>query len=489
MRMVFRVDASPVIGIGHVMRCLALAQEAKCSGYSALFIGRIASALVQHLEDEGMEVRAWNEDITFNEDLVCLLEAASGSKAVIIDHYGLGPDYQQAVRSAGHKLLVIDDFNHQPAYEADILLNQNITANRYRYRTNSSAKFLLGPQFALLRQEFLKFPRPEAASRERIVNLLITMGGSDPKNYTRRVLEVMEQLNFVDLRIKVICGPAFQWRKSLESYLKTSCMSVELLDPVRDMPPVYEWADAVIAAAGSTIYELAYFRLPSVCCNIAENQRDINHLIQKRKIAVSIDEAMNLETMKKSLIVFFGEKYFLSNYSENIGNLVDGFGTKRAIRFLFGSFFFRPVQVDDVNILFSWRNEPSVRSASFQTVPISFEEHMVWFSDRLIDPNCRFYIAEDSIGIVGQTRFMKTSQGDAIISVCLDSRRRGCGMGAKLISEALCQYHTDDGIRPVRAYVRHDNPVSLNAFLRARFIVSGKDVRNGFPCLILDYPI
>ena len=61
------------------------------------------------------------------------------------------------------KLLVIDDYNHLPEYECDMLLNQNFGAEKYTYNINSEAKLLLGPKYVLLRREF----RDAAKKREK----------------------------------------------------------------------------------------------------------------------------------------------------------------------------------------------------------------------------------------------------------------------------------------------------------------------------------
>src|SRR5437667_346563 len=115
MQVIFRVDASPVIGTGHVMRCLALAQACRRSGGSAIFgSAEITPALDTRLTGEGFQsVRLSTapgsvEDAT-NTVAVALEHNASW---VVADSYNFGTDYQHAIKAAGLRLLLLDDYGH-----------------------------------------------------------------------------------------------------------------------------------------------------------------------------------------------------------------------------------------------------------------------------------------------------------------------------------------------------------------------------------------
>lgn len=50
----------------------------------------------------------------------------------------------------------------------------------------------------------------------------------------------------------------------------------------------------------------------------------------------------------------------------------------------------------DINLLFEWTNDPSVRQNSFNSAPIPFEDHQRWFHRVLNDPNTFLYILYDA---------------------------------------------------------------------------------------------
>ena len=158
--LLIRADAAPAMGTGHVMRCLALAQAAKVRGIPVRLVGRVNVRWVrERLRTEGVAFTALEGEVPEKEAPEDLFGQPSDNFSnevegvtpwVVLDGYHFGLDCQKAVRAAGYKLLVIDDYCHLPEYSCDILLNQNIGAEKFAYTGDIGAK-LLGPEFALLR--------------------------------------------------------------------------------------------------------------------------------------------------------------------------------------------------------------------------------------------------------------------------------------------------------------------------------------------------
>src|SRR6185436_562106 len=122
---VFRADAGPVIGSGHLTRCLALAVELKSRGWDCrLAVNAGAGDQALRLGDEAIDIIEVTAEFGNSvEALRNSLERACD--LMVADHYGLGADYETAARSWARALLVIDDLPTRP-HDCDMLLDQNV---------------------------------------------------------------------------------------------------------------------------------------------------------------------------------------------------------------------------------------------------------------------------------------------------------------------------------------------------------------------------
>src|SRR5438034_4511602 len=132
----FRVDAGPTIGIGHLRRCLTLAAALREQGYNVCFVCRerlgqelavLAAPYTTHWLEEvhgGVDQRSavdeelWDADAT----LSVLGNRRVATSWVVLDSYRLGCCWERTVRSAGHRILVIDDYRDRQ-HHADVLVS------------------------------------------------------------------------------------------------------------------------------------------------------------------------------------------------------------------------------------------------------------------------------------------------------------------------------------------------------------------------------
>ena len=267
--LVIRADASPSLGGGHVMRCLALAE--RWTHGTVHFVGCYADpTLAERLASSG-SVHLLHHVHPDPRDLAALqvILAQRPDACVALDGYHFTLDYHRAVRRLGRKLLVIDDTAHLPAYDADVILNPNPAASPAQYRAQGQTTFLLGPEFALLRREFTDSvlePRPILRQAER---LLLTFGAADPAGLTESVLAAWNDQARIWTDVRVVVGPLNARGDSIRRLLPRRARVVET---TADLPALMRWADVAISAAGGTCWELAICGLPSVLVAGAANQ-------------------------------------------------------------------------------------------------------------------------------------------------------------------------------------------------------------------------
>jgi len=331
-----RADANPAMGSGHVMRCLALAQAWGGRGGPVWFLSRCNNAtLRQQIQAVGAKFLSLSPDASALLDMQSTLTLLAELKAayVVLDGYNFDSDYQRAVRAGGCRLLVIDDTVRLTHYNADILLNQNLGAAQLKYDCNSDAVVLLGPEYALLRREFIYWRSRLHTVPETARKVLVTLGGSDPTNATLNVIQALRRLESSRLYIRVVAGPANPHIEELRDAAAAFPGTLELLSAVSDMAALMAWADLAISAAGSTCWELACMGLPAVSLVIAENQRGIAEELGAAGVVFNLGwhAEVSAERLANAVEGLLFSSFRRLRMSQKGRALVDGKGAERVV--------------------------------------------------------------------------------------------------------------------------------------------------------------
>jgi UDP-2,4-diacetamido-2,4,6-trideoxy-beta-L-altropyranose hydrolase len=330
--LVLRADAGVEIGIGHVVRCLALAQAWRDRGRKAAFVfGDVAPELARRVSSEGVAIHVMDAPSGSEEDAreTARIAARGGAWWVLIDGYGFGARYQEIVRAAQLRVARIVDHEPSPG-PSDAVLNQNAHADASA-SGGSSPLALMGTRYALLRREF----RPWRSWRRSIAaegrRILVTMGGSDPDNATLEVLRCLRTLERTDLQVRVLAGPSNPHGDSLVRELPVHGGRVELCDAGTDVPELMAWADLAISGAGSTCWELAFMGVPIVAVILAENQRRIAESLVEAGAAVAAGWHRDLEAtgLAQTVSRLISEARERASMSRCGRTLVDGLGADR----------------------------------------------------------------------------------------------------------------------------------------------------------------
>ncbi|MBE2267254.1 MAG: UDP-2,4-diacetamido-2,4,6-trideoxy-beta-L-altropyranose hydrolase [Anaerolinea sp.] len=468
MNLIIRADASQQIGYGHVMRCLALAQAWQDRGGEVLFLAHeLPPALRQRLTTEKMSYLVGGNQPGDEEDAAFVIEQTRAQSAiVVVDGYPFGADYQQRIKAAGLPLLVLDDYAHADFYAADWVLNQNSGAEEWLYpRYAESTRFLLGTRYALIRREFWRGRRDQPAPVGR--KILVTLGGTDPQNITRIVIDKLEQIDAPDLDVVIVVSAANPQIGDLQAAVSRSRHAMRLETNVSDMTPLMAWADLALSAAGGTLWELALLGVPTCALITAENQRGGAEAFAASGALRLLDIDFDPDVIGRLLT----DEDTRTRLAARAQAAVDGYGVERVIMRVRGEkLWLRPAQADDARLIWEWANEPVVRAASFNSAPIPWEDHVRWFTGKLSDPHALILIGMDADDLpIGQVRF-DVEGAEAIISVMVTTARAGKGFGADLIERGVQRVLREHpSVERVLAYIKTENSASIRAFEKAGF--------------------
>jgi len=477
--LIIRADAGGLLGTGHVMRMLALAQAYKRRGGDVV----VASAQcpediverVQELEVKHVFIPA--EDLGGSGDVKSTIELCQklGGKWLVLDGYHFDERYQKSFTGEAMKVLILDDYGHCEKWFADAVLNQNLRADKRGSIDYKSSRIqtLAGASFALLREEFTKGIENAEPSDFPIRNVLVTLGGADPDNVTLKVLKAIEHSGVGGLQIRVLVGGANENKESLEDFAQSSSHGVELLCNVRDMPSMYKWADAVVSAGGSTCWEWLAYGLPGAVVTIAENQEPVVKAMEAEKLALNLGwfTEFDVETWGLKLERFL-EGYFDGASYEQRRSVIDGYGADRVASFIDSGVWCKPAQPSDVEMYFEWANDSAVRANAFNTQEIKYASHKQWFDRKLFSNESLLlacYLYDGSP--VGQVRFDYHSESRRwYIDYSIDASYRGKGLGGEALKSTISfMVHHRSNEFELAAEVKHDNLASRKIFERLGF--------------------
>jgi len=354
MKIAFRTDASIQIGAGHFMRCLTLAEKLQKHGGQIRFISRnlptylsdLLSALGIEYLPLSMDAAQEPSDELAHSNWISTSQAQDAQATiqaladhvwdwVVVDHYALDVRWESEVLANAKQLMVIDDLADR-RHDCDVLLDQNFYADmqtRYSGKVPMHCQRLLGPCYALLREDFRKLReriKPHAGEVNRI---LVSLGGMDADNYTSLAIEALVAINCAQ-HVDVVIGAQHPYREQIQN----ACIAhrYECHVQTTRMAELMADADLAIGAGGSSSWERCCLGLPAMLVALADNQVDIAKALDSIGACVYIGtkEAANLSTLQQAITKLLAAHDQLVNTSRHALSLVDGMGVSRVCQVL-----------------------------------------------------------------------------------------------------------------------------------------------------------
>lgn len=325
MKVLLRADASVSVGSGHIMRCLTLAKALKQRGAVCDFICRPHQGhLIAWLSSQGVNVIVLPAPIDNEVDDArqCLNNLTTSYQLLVLDHYQLGQAYCQRMRERCDKILVIDDLANRQ-HDCDILLDQNLLPNgneRYQHLVPAHCIQLLGPRYALLRDEFYQRP---SNSNGQPKHILVSFGGSDEQNLTTMAVNAIAQLKPEQVTADIVIGANNPWRAMLQQQV-ARLPNVQLHVQCNYMASLMYQARLMLGAGGATHWERCICGLPGLVVTVAENQQATTAYLDELGACVWLGQAaeMSAEFFAEQLCYYLSQPALLDEIGQLAKNLV-----------------------------------------------------------------------------------------------------------------------------------------------------------------------
>jgi UDP-2,4-diacetamido-2,4,6-trideoxy-beta-L-altropyranose hydrolase len=485
---VFRCDASPAIGAGHVGRCLALAEELAANGWKVGFVvGPETLGTFPTLADAKFDIGITDTSGDADGEAAFLRDRhPQGADLLVVDHYGLDAPFERRCRPWAQQILVFDDATGR-SHDCDILVDAAASGpSGYRGRVPEHAVVLAGPGYALLRRSFTARRAAALARRDggAVRNILISFGASDPFNATSAALDAIEGVS-ADVTV------ALSSRAPHLDAVRACLNRQTRLIVDADLAPLAAEADLAIGAPGSSAFERALLGLPSIMVTLAENQRGIGELLVRAGAAVDAGTpdnglATRLRHMTERLM---GDATMRAGMTQAAQSLVDGQGAIRIAVAATGAVVtphkaavrLRLAQADDETWLLVLQQQPQTRRHFRNPAVPSADEHHRWMRRVLHDSCTLLLIVQSGDDRAGMVRLDRDEDlGGAAryavsIAVSPAFYKRGVASAALSLVRRLMP------VAALDADVVPENVASIRLFSSAGFRPIGNDLYRSMP--------
>jgi UDP-2,4-diacetamido-2,4,6-trideoxy-beta-L-altropyranose hydrolase len=322
-RLLIRTEASNAVGMGHFMRCFAVAEAARERKIvTHVLIDHISDAIRRRCVHIAARIDAMP---TFGDDIEQLKAFLLPDDWLLIDSYKATDAYVAALHKVA-RVAVIDDLNALERYDCDLIINAAMSAPREAYAAKSGARLLLGPDYALIRREF----RKPGLARYAGSAVGIMFGGSDPRRLTGGCAAMLRDA-MPESRLVIVAGPAHIHTDELHAMAAGDPLIELHVDPP-SVAGVLAGCDLVLTAAGGSVGEMAAMGLAALVLVLYDNQQAALEQCPFPVIDARVDLPADLGLRAKALIE---DPVQLKAIAMTAHRIVDGKGAKRIVEAMF----------------------------------------------------------------------------------------------------------------------------------------------------------
>lgn len=500
MRILLRCDGGGALGVGHVMRSLALAEAAVAAGHEVMVAGRFeGSFLAGRLAAVPIEV----------------VPLAAAEPQHLVDLVGrLRPDllhvdsYEAPGVEAGGVNLILSNvedgtFGRRPA---DVVVDPTFGAELSPRPDDGSSWLLRGSRYTPLRRRVLDARRGDLPAEQDFHTgvartVLVVMGGTDPVGLAPAAVTLLARTGLA-LEVTVIAAGENAGR--VRTATRGSRLSLNVLAPVDDLPALMSEQDLVISAAGTSVWELCCIGVPMAVIWAVDNQREGYDRLVAAGAAVGLGgrERNGDERAVGLLRTALTDSRVRADLVLAGRHAVDGLGAWRVVRtwetaerqkpgpgrparsVAPADLVARPATLEDSRRLWEWRNDPGTRTGSRHCEMVPWLEHLAWLESSSTREDRVLLVVDDPLGPVGTVRWDLDgeSQGEWEVSIAVAPERRGRSLARPMLraaeaalSEVAGTAVTGAAVTP--SEVARSHATIVTAYLAVVHVDNGASVR------------
>lgn len=255
---------------------------------------------------------------------------------LIIDTYKVSKQYVEALLPYAK----ICYLGSKPEYLGPIkvLINYSTDIDYEFYNQNytKTTKLLLGPEYAPLRKDFQEVKHIQ--NEDGKCRVLLTTGNTDAHNCVGKILKSLKGFNCKSLEINVVVGAMFDAKESLHQIYDGDSMVI-LHENVKSMSAFMANCDLAISANGTTVYELAAAKVPTISFAMVEEQEKSARKLSELGVVDYCGEIYNDEigvvgNIVKTTLRLATDSEERQRLSRKANSIIDGRGCERIVEVL-----------------------------------------------------------------------------------------------------------------------------------------------------------
>lgn len=460
-KILFRADGNSEIGLGHLVRLLAL-HNMICNEFNCTFLTSETSAIDILTSD--VRTLSIPENISIEDEPKWIGNNFSPDEYVIIaDGYFFRSQYQQDIKKLNFTFIYIDDLHSFPIY-ADLIINHTEGIIPNDYSSKSGTLFCLGTKYALLRSAFLN--SRQIKKWTPIKKAFLSLGGSDPNNHTISCLVDLVAISDIEV-INIVIGASYPFYSDLlqlsnEYSSKNKEINIHRNIDEHQLFALMMESQIGVTSSSNISYEFCSIGGLLFVIQTADNQKDIDIFLKNNGLAFDYS-LINAKLFTKELHEIMSNNqtsFFDGKSGERIKKTISSFIKEPFVKI-------RQANESDMLLFLEWANDSVVRYNAVNQNKIVLEDHEKWFNERIND---KFMFVIEYMGLpIGQIRF-DSDLGKLLITYSITTPYRGLGIGTIALKKTIeiVEKETKKTIA-FKALVRPDNLSSRSVFSKLGF--------------------
>lgn len=259
-KIIFRCEASNSLGMGHLSRCMSIAEELKSLYlFDVYFLIKTGGETKKYINNEYKII-----EFDSFEKYLNIIKNLNEEYGIDILFFDIQEDFSKnyLLNVKKNILLATIDDPYEKRNFVDLAFYPPVLDLKNISRKDFTGKLFEGWQWIPLKNHFKKkLHKINSDSRQK--TLLITMGGSDAKNLTPRILHIINKLE-EKLNILIVIGKAFANNKEILAALKNFRHNYLIYNSPENMAEIMHRSDAAVSTYGNTSFELAACGVPAI---------------------------------------------------------------------------------------------------------------------------------------------------------------------------------------------------------------------------------